>query len=87
MKKIEVLITDTKNPKLTVTPDRVTIKHNGKKDYTKEINFLKNVAEQLHDTTLSLRGNLITDRIKNGIRMTKSIERHKKEIVQFFEYN
>lgn len=74
-KKFEVLIASCKTPKITITPERVTIKHNGKKDYTKELALLQKIAEIHKDTTESLRGHFRSNGViflQNNSRKTVS---------------
>ena len=58
MKTLEIKKTESANPRLTVAVDRITIKHDHKRDYTLEIEFLKGVAAQLSDCPITARGNL-----------------------------
>ena len=74
----EVIITKTKKPRLTITPTRITIKHDGKKPYTAELELFDLIIDELKDTKESLRGHVYNNIISmyNG-RQTQLIKSYK----------
>lgn len=74
---IEYKITDCKFPKVTITPDRITIKYNGGDKWEKHLNFLKEVSEKHLDTDCALRGSF---KPNNNVRLFNNA---KKLVAQY----
>lgn len=84
MKKLEILITNTKVPKLTVAKDRISIKHNNSRDYSKEIEFLKRCADKIGDVDYTLRGKM---RKSDSIVLMSDKDLNKKYRIEKFTMN